>query len=185
MEPIDQLSYILPTVSMTVGHIVPSQLTAATPCSEFRVQDLLDHLMVGGDMFAARFRGEEATPNGHDPVDGVVPAAAFRTTMEGLLASVKSPGAMERTISAPIGEVPGSVMARFAAFDVLMHGWDLAQATDQPYELPPVVVAAVDEFARTALTPEMRDGDTFKDETTPPDDASQLERLVAFSGRSL
>jgi hypothetical protein len=31
----------------------------------------------------------------------------------------------------------------------------------------------------------MRDGDTFKEATTAPEDASQLERLVAFSGRSL
>ena len=66
MEPIEQLSYILPTLSMTVGHIVPSQLTDPTPCSKFTVEDLLDHLMVGGDMFAAEFRGEEATPNEHD-----------------------------------------------------------------------------------------------------------------------
>lgn len=185
MEPIEQLSYILPTLSMTVGHIVPSQLTDPTPCSKFTVEDLLDHLMVGGDMFAAEFRGEEATPNEHDAVYGVVPAADFRATMEDLLDAVKSPGAMERTISAPIGEVPGSIMARFAAFDVLMHGWDLAQATDQPYELPPAVIAAVDDFARNALTLEMRDGDTFKDETTPPANASRLEQLVAFSGRSV
>ncbi len=185
MEPIEQLSYILPTVSTTVGHIVPSQLTTATPCSAFTVQDLLDHLMVGGDMFAAEFRGEDGSSIEHEAVYGVVPAAAFRATMDDLLAAVKSPGAMERTISAPIGEVSGSVMARFAAFDVSMHGWDLAQATDQRYELPPAVIAAVDDFARSALTPEMRDGDTFKDEITPPSDASRLERLVAFSGRSL
>jgi hypothetical protein len=31
----------------------------------------------------------------------------------------------------------------------------------------------------------MRDGDTFKNETIAPDDASPFERLVAFSGRSL
>ena len=185
MEPIEQLSHILPAVSTTVGHIVPSQLTGSTPCAEFTVQDLLDHLMVGGEMFAARFRGEEPTPNEHEEVYGVVPAAAFRSTMEHLLEAVKSPGAMERTIEAPIGEVPGSVMAGFAAFDVSMHGLDLARATGQIFELPPAVVDAVDEFARNALTPEMRDGDTFKAETTPPAGASPLEQLAAFSGRSL
>ena len=47
------------------------------------------------------------------------------------------------------------------------------------------MIAAVDEFARGALTSEMRDGDTFKEATAAPADASAMERLVAFSGRSL
>jgi hypothetical protein len=49
--------------------------------------------------------------------------------------------------------------------------------------VPDDVVAAVDEFARAALSAEMRDGDTFKAETNPSAGASRLERLVAFSGR--
>ncbi len=98
---------------------------------------------------------------------------------------MKSPGALERTISAPIGEMPGEVFARFVAFDGLVHGWDLAVATGLGFELPGCVIDAVDEFARQALTPEMRDGDTFKDEVVAPDGASPLERLAAFSGRSL
>ena len=49
--------------------------------------------------------------------------------MDDLLDAVKSPGAIERTISAPIGEMPGEVFARFVAFDGLIHGWDLATAT--------------------------------------------------------
>jgi uncharacterized protein (TIGR03086 family) len=71
------------------------------------------------------------------------------------------------------------------AFDGLIHGWDLASSTGLDYELPPAVIAAVDEFARGALTSQMRDGDTFKEATTAPKDATQMERLVAFSGRSL
>ena len=105
--------------------------------------------------------------------------------MDDLLAAVNSPGAMERTISGPFGEMPGSRFARLVAFDGLIHGWDLATATGQSYGPPPAVIAAVAAFAHDALTAEMRDGDTFKEATTAPDDASQLERLVAFSGRSL
>jgi uncharacterized protein (TIGR03086 family) len=90
---------------------------------------------------------------------------------------------MERTISAPMGEMPGSVFARLVAFDGLVHGWDLASSTGLKFELPPVVIDSVDGFARDALTPDMRDGDTFKQETTPPDSADAMERLVAFSGR--
>jgi len=47
------------------------------------------------------------------------------------------------------------------------------------------VVASVDEFARGAISDEMRDGDTFKAPTSPPSGSGQLEALVAFSGRSI
>lgn len=185
MKPIEQLSYILPQLSATVDRIQTMQMNDPTPCSEFTVHGVLDHMMAGGTTFSSSFRGEEppeATPSG---VYGWVPAAEFREVMDGLLDAVKSPGAMERQLTTPMGEMPGETLARLVAFDGLMHGWDLASSTGQRFDVPPAVIRAVDEFARQALTPEMRDGDTFKDETSAPDDASQLEHLVAFSGRSL
>lgn len=81
--------------------------------------------------------------------------------------------------------IDGETFARLVAFDGLIHGWDLASATGQTLEVSADVIGAVDEFARSALIPEMRDGDTFKDETVAPEGANRLERLAAFSGRSL
>lgn len=185
MEPIEQLSYILPTLNAVVDRIETGQLGDATPCTNFSVHDVLDHMMVLGGTFAYMFRGENPPEVTAPDVDDRVPAAEFREAMDDLLAAVKSPGAMERTISAPFGDVPGSVFARFVAFDGLIHGWDLATSTKQNYDLPTAVISSVDEFARGALGPDMRDGDTFKDETPVPQGAGQLERLVAFSGRSL
>ena len=185
MEPAEQLTYILPTLTAMVDRIEPTQLHNSTPCAEFTVHDVLDHMIVLAGSFAYSFRGEEAPDMNAPAVYGWVPAAEFRKAMDDLLDAVKSPGAMERTISAPVGEMPGSSFARFVAFDGLIHGWDLASATGLDYQLPAAVIASVDHFARGALTSEMRDGDTFKEATTAASDASQLERLVAFSGRSL
>lgn len=185
MQPIDQLSYIVPTLTALVDRIDADQLISPTPCAKFTVHDVLDHMIVLGGSFAYGFRGEEAPEIKAPPVYGRVPAAEFRSAMEDLLDAVKLPGAMERTISAPIGDVPGEVFARFVAFDGLIHGWDLATATNLSFELPGCVIDSVDRFARGALSVEMRDGDTFKDETVASADASQLDRLAAFSGRSL
>jgi uncharacterized protein (TIGR03086 family) len=185
MEPTEQLAYILPTLSATVDRIQTMQMNDATPCSEFTVHDVLNHMIVLGGTFTYWFRGDEAPELKEPAVYGSVPAAEFREVMDDLLAAVNSPGAMDRIMSTPMGEMPGSTFARLVAFDGLIHGWDLASSTEQTFEVPPQVVASVDEFARNALTHEMRDGDTFKDETAAPDDASQFERLVAFSGRSL
>lgn len=185
MEPTDQLCYVLPTFSSMVDRVEPDQLDNPTPCADFTVRDLLDHFIVLGGSFAYWFRGEEAPELTPPARNGKVPAAEVREVLDGVLAAAKSPGAMDRMISAPVGDMPGSTCARFVAFDCLVHGWDLATATGQEYQLPAELVATVDEFARSALTDDMRDGDTFKDATVAPDDAGPIERLAAFSGRSV
>ena len=105
--------------------------------------------------------------------------------MVDLLDAVHSPGAGERTIATPMGAVPGSVFTRFVVFDGLVHGWDLATATNQPYAPPEALVREVDAFARQALSDGMRDGDTFAAEKSAPAAASELEKVVAFSGRTI
>jgi uncharacterized protein (TIGR03086 family) len=88
-------------------------------------------------------------------------------------------------VASPFGEVSGDLFARFVVLDGLVHGWDLATATGQAYEPPDALVGEVEAFARGAIAPEMRDGDTFAGATEPPGDASPIERLAAFTGRKL
>ena len=184
MEPTEQLGYVLPTLSALVDRIDPMQLNDPTPCDRFTLHDVLDHMITLGGTFAYWFRGEEAPEAAAPPVYGWVPAAEFRAVMDDLLDSVKSPGAMERTIATPMGEMAGDTFARLVAFDGLVHGWDIARAAGLSYELPPAVVAAVDAFARQAITDDLRDGDTFKAEVAPRSDAPAIERVAAFSGRA-
>ena len=80
--------------------------------------------------------------------------------------------------------MPGAVFSRLVAFDGLVHGWDLATSTGQAWDLDDDLVAEVDDFARQAITDDMRDGDAFATEQQPADDATAIERLVAFSGRT-
>ena len=185
MEPTEQLAHIVPTLNALVDRIDAAQLNDRTPCADFTVHDVLDHMMVLGGTFAYWFRGEEAPEITAPPVYGRVPAAEFTAAMKDLLDATRSPGAMDRVIAAPVGEMSGAAFAGFVAFDGTVHGWDLATATGLTYELPAEVVDAVDGFARSALSDDMRDGDTFKSATAAPESASPLERLVAFSGRSL
>jgi uncharacterized protein (TIGR03086 family) len=93
-----------------------------------------------------------------------------------------SPGALERTVAAPFGEVAGETFARFVVLDGLVHGWDLATATGQAYAPPDDLVAEVDVFARQAVEP-LRDGETFGQPVAPPPAATPIERLAAFTGR--
>jgi uncharacterized protein (TIGR03086 family) len=185
MQPDEQLSTILPMLTNIVGRIDPSQLANPTPCAKFTVRDVLDHMIAGATMFAPAFRGA-APPDGAAASTSAEshPAARFRAAMAELLDAVNSPGALERTVETPFGPMPGDAFARFVAFDGLIHGWDLASATGQQYDPPRAVVVAVDAFARQALQPSMRDGDTFAAEQEPPAGADELTALVAFSGRT-
>lgn len=185
MEPSDQLAVIIPTLIEIVDGLDADQLDHATPCAHFTVQGVLDHMMGGASVFVPAFLGEGAAATVPAPFPGQVPADEFRTAMTGLLESVSAPGAMERMIDAPFGRVPGSVFARFVAFDGLIHGWDLSTAVGRPYDPPAAIVADVAGFAHDALGPELRDGDTFALATDPPAGAGPLEQLVAFSGRSV
>ncbi len=185
MTPIEQLSQIVPALTGVVERIWFGQLDSPTPCAKFTVHDVLDHMMIGGGTFAPLFRGETPPELKAPAVYGWVPAAEFAATMKDLLAAVMSPGALDRVIRSPFGQVEGDTLARLVAFDGLIHGWDLARATGQTWAPSVEVVVAVDAFARQAITAEMRDGETFAQPTLAPADADPLERLVAFSGRTV
>jgi len=181
MDPRDQLDTIFPLLSALVAPLDKAQLDAPTPCATFTVRNVLEHMIGGATMFAAAFRGEAPA----EPTAGTDVIGAFPVAMEGLQQAVRSPGALDRTINAPFGQVPGDAFARFVALDGLVHGWDIATATGQSYNPPADVVVEVDAFARQAITDDMRDGDTFAAPVEPPAGATPLEQVVAFTGRSV
>lgn len=177
MDPLTQLGEVGPLLAGVVGAIHPEQLDRPTPCDGFTVRGVLEHMIGGATAFAAAYRGE--APKQPDMSD---PLAAFGPALGGLVEAVTEPGAMERTIAAPFGEVDGATFARFIALDGLVHGWDLATATGQRYEPPAELVAAVDGFAHSAIDP-LRDGETFKAAVEAPPDATPIVTLVAYTGR--
>jgi uncharacterized protein (TIGR03086 family) len=185
MDGARQLDELMPLLHGLVDRLSPEQLDDPTPCANFTVTGVLEHMIGGATAFAPMFRGETAPASeAGDITTGTLPDR-WRTAMVDLLDAVHSEGAAERTIAAPFGNVPGSVFARFVAFDGLVHGWDLATATRQRYAPPEDLIREVGTFAHQALVPAMRDGETFAVETAAPADAGALERLVAFSGRQL
>jgi uncharacterized protein (TIGR03086 family) len=179
MDVLSQLDELGPLLASVVGRISPDQLDEPTPCTEFTVRGVLEHMVGGATEFTAAFRGvEPGTPDTSDVL------GSFGPTLTGLAQAIHEPDALTRTIQAPFGEVPGGTFARFVVLDGLVHGWDLATATGQPYEPSDALVSEVEAFAREVLAP-MRDGVTFADAVTAPASATPIERLAAFTGRRL
>lgn len=186
MDGAQQLDVLIPQIQVVVDGISADQIDAPTVCANFTVRGVLEHMMGGVTAFAPAFRGVAGVPG--EPTAGLdaeALKARWTVSMADLIDAVHSPGADERMIASPMGEVPGAAFARFVVFDGLVHGWDLATATGQSYAPVDELVDEVAAFAHQALAPEMRDGDVFAAETEVPADASPLERLVAFSGRRL
>jgi uncharacterized protein (TIGR03086 family) len=186
MEGNEQLAVIIPMLKQVGNGIHPEQLDGPTPCAAFTVRGVLGHMTDLASAYAPAFRGDTSpTDVGTSESDSIDCGTRFQVAMDALLGGVQSPGALQRTIDTPFGPMPGAAFARLVAFDGLIHGWDLATSTQQAWDPPDDVVAEVDAFARQAIAPEMRDGDTFAAETQAPGDATALLRLVAFSGRLL
>ena len=177
MDALTQLDQLGPLLDGVVSGIAPDQLDRPTPCADFTVRGVLEHMVGGATMFAAAYRGEDPPePDLEDPLAGFGPA------LSDLADAINAPGALDRSVAAPFGEVPGETFARFVVLDGLVHGWDLATATGQSYDPPDELVGEVDAFAHKALDP-LRDGQTFAQAVEPAEGASPIERLVAYTGR--
>jgi uncharacterized protein (TIGR03086 family) len=177
MDPLTQLEQLGPHLGGVVAGIRPDQLDAPTPCDDYTVRGVLEHMISGATDFAAAYRGTSpAECDLHDPL------GSFGDVLGDLVAAISAPGALDQTVEAPFGAVPGDTFARFVVLDGLVHGWDLAMATGQHYAPPDELVTAVDAFARDAIDP-LRDGQTFADAVEPAPDASPIERLARYTGR--
>ena len=128
--------------SAVAAQVRPDQLTDPTPCREWAVQNLLDHLVGGTEyLLAAVEQREPKAPSGAD-------AADFTTGVDAVLAGLEEPGALDRTCMSPLGfewAVGQAVAGTF--MDVLIHTWDLARATGQDATLDePLVEACIAMF---------------------------------------
>jgi uncharacterized protein (TIGR03086 family) len=179
MDVLAQLDELGPLLAGVVGGITPEQLDRPTACAELSVEGVLRHMIDGATAFAAAFRGDEPSP-----ADTTDVLAAFGPALTGLAAAIQAHGALDRTVQAPFGAVPGATFARFVVLDGLVHGWDLATATGQRYAPSDALVADVESFAADALAP-LRDGTTFAEAVEPPASATPIERLAAFTGRAV
>jgi uncharacterized protein (TIGR03086 family) len=178
---LDQLRRSLSAVDSLVSHIRPDQWSSPTPCTEWDVCRVVEHLIGMNRVFAAMLAGEAPPQRGEDLAAEALPQA-FRESAAALLDAFAQPGSLDRSYPGPLGSATGAERLGIRLYDLLAHGWDIAIATGQPARLP--VDAAVDAltFVRGQLSDDARPG-RFGPRRNVPDTASAIEKLVAFLGR--
>ena len=172
-----------------VAGVRPDQLGLPTPCAEWDVRAVLNHLLgtlsLGAALLTDRPPSVEMGPGGLPARDlvgaGTDLGTAYRAGVDGLLAAADG-DALGRVHSTPLGEMPGLVLGGFATLDVLVHGWDLAVATGQPVEFDEELVERVLGFARQAITEQTR-APRIGPEVPVAADAPAVDQLVGFLGR--
>ena len=172
--------YMIPIL----GGVQASQLTGATPCSEWNVKQLINHNILVAEWVHRTFTGAE----GVDPfaVDGDLPEegaqAAFAAGTNKVLDAIKAPGMLEKVITTPFGEMPAGNFLMFPFGDILIHKWDLAHATGQDTSMDSSMAQAVHQLLAPMLDG-MR-GTAFGAAVTVPLDASDRDKLLGLTGRN-
>lgn len=172
-----------------VTMIPEDKMGAPTPCTEWDVRALLNHL-IGTLWLAEALFGDQAprypmAPGGLPPVDlaGDDPAAAYDEAASAALAAAAAGDTLTRVHVTPLGEMPGPALAGFTTLDMLVHGWDLATATGQPADLDGRLAAHVLGFATRALATAETRGPRIGPAIPVAADAPVTHQLVAFLGR--
>ncbi|GAA3102832.1 TIGR03086 family metal-binding protein [Nonomuraea salmonea] len=150
------------------------ELALPTPCSDYDVKGLINHL----EWVAALF--ESAGADGGFPPQKEY-TGDFRARAERMLAVWERPGTWEG-VSQAMGGLPKPVLANMALTDLVAHGWDLARAAGRDFEVPEATVEVLLEFsARQA--PIGRERGVFGAEVPVPGDAPALDRFLGLIGR--
>jgi uncharacterized protein (TIGR03086 family) len=200
-EQVDGLARALDATGRLAGTVREEQWHDPTGCPGWNVRDLVTHVVYGNRLFAAILRGDLPGPPAGAPSAGGSgqPASdlpgsdlagsdlpgAYREAAAELLAAFSRPGVMDETFTMPFGTVPGSTALHLRITELLVHGWDLAQATGQHADFP-------DDLARQELTFSHRALSAIPPGRTPfgppqqaAADAPAIDQLAALLGRTV
>jgi len=173
------LSRALDQTGDLLDRVHADTVSRPTPCRQWDVGTLADHVIADGTNFVTMLRGGE--PDWGAPAPHITESwgPAFKVGADDVLhAWDQGPGTdgWEGGASVPVG----LLVAEYAT-----HSWDLAQALGVPTsELDPELAEVGLDFMKATLKPEMRMG-AFDAEVAAPEGAGPYERLAAFAGRML
>ena len=169
--------------------ITDDQLANKTPCTEYDVRALVNHLLFWGPSLAGAGRKESVPQPAAAESDVNLAAGDWRggllTLLDDVTSSWAPPSAWEgETSMGTPHTLPAPVMGDMIVGELAVHGWDLAVATGQPVPYTELEAQAALDAARGMLVPAYRGpGKSFGYEVEVSADASAVDRLIAFIGR--
>ena len=168
-----------------VAGIEPGQWSNPTPCADWNVTALVNHVVVGNLWAAELARGISIAAVGNrldgDQL-GAAPLPAYDDSAEAAAVAFEAPGALEAACAVSYGPVPGSVYAGHRFIDVFVHGHDIAIATGQNPELDARLAEACWEIVEPQLAA-FRASGMFGSDLDEPMPTDPQRRLLSALGR--
>jgi uncharacterized protein (TIGR03086 family) len=159
---------------------VGADRSGPSPCAEWSLADLLDHMDDGLDAFLEGAGGAVRVPVEVPPRQGTDLTLLQRKACH-LLGVWSAPTPPLVLVGDRL--VPSGLLVSAAALEITVHGWDVAQATGAGDDLPDDLARALMPVAQAVVTPEDRPGRFAAPQRTRPD-ASSSEVLLGFLGRA-
>lgn len=185
MESLDRASSALAGV---LANVSPDAYSASTPCESWDVRALINHAVGAVHFFATSAEGG-TMPDGDAPdFTAGDPSEALASGVARMKSAFASEGSMEKMMTLPFGQMPGSMVAGLASTDMFTHAWDLAKSTGQSTDLDPELSEQLLASSRERIMPGFRGENgksPFTAEREAPEGASAADRLAAFLGRSV
>jgi uncharacterized protein (TIGR03086 family) len=179
------LQPVLADLANVVHNITAAELSLPTPNTERDVAALRSHAVGWLTASAAGYNDS----NGDVPMDDVEDLdvtdgrAQVEAAAESLDAAIQD-GAAARPIRIHGSEMPGDMSLSMILWEYLVHGWDLAVATDQEWSPDPAAARAALAFAPGMLTPDFQgEGKAFGPPVEVSNDAGPFDQLLGLSGR--
>jgi uncharacterized protein (TIGR03086 family) len=188
-DPLAPLAAALDGTGQLVRAVPAEQWELPTPCGDWTVRQLLNHLVGGSRLTTRVLRGEPLPPldqlgrRGQQDQLGDDPAGAHDRAAQELLEALRAPGVLDRAHTLPVGTLPGPAVVHLRTVETLVHGWDLARATGQPAPFPDELAEPELAFSRGLLERLPEGRQPFGASRPVGDDAPAIDRLAALLGR--
>jgi uncharacterized protein (TIGR03086 family) len=183
MDDIDLLEGVLDKTAGLLDGVTPDQLGDSTPCPDYDVQALVNHVTGWVQNFATAANGEPPTGDPTTYVAGDDPAAEFRAAAARVVEGWRTHG-IDREVSMMGGGLPGQMVLNMTIMEYLTHGWDLAVATKQAVPFTEAEAAQALALAEGTLPAQYRGVDQpFGDVVEVPSTAPAVDRFIGFMGR--
>ncbi|MGW1891357.1 TIGR03086 family metal-binding protein [Streptomyces sp. NPDC002004] len=170
-----------------VHTVRPDQWDASTPCAEWSVRDLVNHVTVEQLWVPSLVTDGATVAEVGDTFDGDVlggdPVTTWDAAAEAARVAFRAPGALDGTVHLSYGDTSTGDYCSQMIADLVVHGWDLSRGIGADEHLPGVLV----NFAVREVTPyaaDLEKSGVFAASVEPPPDADVQTRLLCLLGRN-
>ena len=185
-NPIEVYENAVKVLAPIMDGVTAAQLSSNTPCTEWSVQSLINHALAVQNFANSQLSNASFDMSTMGNVDHALPSegaeAAFKSITDTTLATLKKVN-LEETAETPFGAMPGGQFIMVPITDMIIHKWDLGNATGQNSAIDNAL-AEVGIQVLSHIVEGGRERGAFGPEVTVLAGASAQDRLLGLSGRT-